>query len=106
MAINVNIDARPIEDWRDCPTDRDVDTANLKLRLALEGIECYYPAHNNLIYIIHPQFGETHFDSWGTLLQHCNENWKTTYWGPQYRGVPVRIDRACPTSTMWGRSRL
>lgn len=53
----------------------------IRLRLALEGIECVSPSvFANLIEIIHPVHGSTFFDSWQTLIMHCDENWARTYW--------------------------
>jgi hypothetical protein len=86
MAIRINIDSTPVEHWQDVRIDHDIDVANLKLRLALEGMEITTPVHGNLIRVSHPQHGMTHFNSWGTILDHCNENWKTTYWGPSFYG--------------------
>lgn len=87
MAIRVTIDNRPNEHWQDTRLDRDIDLDALKLRLALEGIECLYPSHGDLICIRHPERGETHFNSWVTVSDHCDEGWKRTYWGPVSRGL-------------------
>lgn len=77
------------------------ELAQLKLRLALEGIECEAPVYGNLVQIRHPRYGTTHFNSWGTVHDHLNENWKSTYWGVTFHGVPVRSDPDVPAHSFY-----
>ena len=88
MAIAVNIDETSVE-LVNVDLDRECvgDLANLKFRLALEGVEITTPVHGQLIRVAHPQYGTTHFNSWGTILDHCNEHWRTTYWGPNVKAL-------------------
>lgn len=94
--IHMNLDRTEFEAVDSKPPDCALDLPNLQLRLALEGVEVVAPVYGNLIRVSHPQHGVAHFNSWGTVYDHCNENWKTTYWGPTVGGMLIDIDRDIP----------
>lgn len=76
---------------------------NLKLRLALEGLEAVYGRYTQVITLTHPQHGMSHFTNWQTVRNHCNENWVHTRWGPSlnWLGKPVHTDLNVAENTVY-----
>lgn len=86
MAINVRVTANDLT---------DADRRTLEMRLRLEGVECHtHP--NGMVRVSHPQWGDTSFNSWGTVQQHYDEQWSLTYWGGAFRGVNSHFDSNIP----------